>query len=94
MSIGTVVTRGYGSFGSVALVVLAGYSIPIVDAVGSAFMRAGAIYVDGVAVGVTFIDGVKAGTTFTGGVAISTIYVDGSQHGSTYVDGTGLGGTT
>ena len=94
MSVSTVVTRGYGSFGSIALVVLAGYTPEAVDAVGSASMRAGAIYVDGVAVGVTFIDGVKAGTTFAGGVAISTIYVDGAKHGSTYVDGTGLGGNT
>jgi hypothetical protein len=94
MSIATVVTRGYGSFGSIALVVLAGYSPSTVEATGSAFMRAGTTYVDGVPLGTTFIDGATNATTFIDGVAIATTYIDGATSGSTYIDGTGLGGTT
>lgn len=64
MSIATVITRGYGSFGSVALVVTRGYSIP---PGGFACIPAAMVYIPGAQAMQRYRPGPQAAQVFTPG---------------------------
>ena len=61
-SVSTVVTRGYGTWGSVNLIPTLGYGIgAAVDYPQGGIMRAATIYADALRAGQAYQDGIKQG---------------------------------
>lgn len=87
MSIATVVTRGFGSFGSVNKLPTLGYHSQDEVEVGDGYCHLGASFVDGSKIGSSLVDGVRIGASFVDGCKAGVGFPDMCRVGSSFTDG-------
>ncbi len=87
MSIATVVTRGFGSFGSVNKLPTLGYRSHDEIEIGDGYCQIGTSFIDGGRIGSSLVDGVRIGSSFVDGCKAGSSFVDGCFIGSSLTDG-------